>query len=269
MDNRPVGIFDSGLGGLTAAMALRELMPDENIVYFGDTGRCPYGTRAPEELRRMAKEDMEFLAAHGAKAIIAACGTVSSTAPDVLSDFRLPAVNVIDASVAAAAAIPGDAPIGIIATSASIKNGAFKRRLASLCPEREIIAAACQDFVRLIEQGHSAPDDGQLKAAVRDSLAPIKDAGAGILLLGCTHFGLITEAIADYMGKDVCIVDAARCAARDMCSLLTLRGLAGQGAREEYYTSGSAEGFAKLASKLLGRGISGLVRCAAAEDKRL
>ena len=107
MNNRPVGIFDSGLGGLSALRVLRQLLPEENIVYFGDTGRNPYGVRSPEELRRMAREDMELAASFGAKAIIAACGTVSSTAPDVLASFRLPVFNVIDASVAALAAVPG------------------------------------------------------------------------------------------------------------------------------------------------------------------
>lgn len=266
MDNRPVGIFDSGLGGLTAAETLRKLMPDENIVYFGDTGRCPYGTRGAEELRKMAREDMEFLAARGAKAIIAACGTVSSTAPEVLADFRLPVVNVIDASVAAAASVPGDAPIGVIATSASIENGAFKRRLAALCTDRPIIALACQDFVRLIEDGHSGSGDGAVIASVEENLSPMKETGVGVLLLGCTHFGLISRAIADYMGDGVTLIDAAECAARAMSELLTSRGIQGCGAGEKYYTSGSAESFGRYASRLLGRDVSALVHKAAAKE---
>lgn len=264
MDNRPVGIFDSGLGGLTAVKALRMLLPDENIVYFGDTGRNPYGTRSVPELRRMAQEDMELAAGLGAKAIIAACGTVSSTAGDVLRSFRLPVFNVIDASVEAMAAVPGDAPLGIIATSASIKNGAFRKRLAELCPGREIVDAACQDFVRLIESGHTEPSDALLRESVEESLGIMRERGVCALLLGCTHFGVISAAISDFLGADVELVDAAACAAQSMRDYLVHSGMTGTGGRDEYYTSGSTASFAGYASALLGWNIEGRVHEASA-----
>ena len=186
MDNRPVGIFDSGLGGLASFRTLRALLPDENIIYFGGHRTQP--------LRRAAAG----AAAHGAagygacrrprgKRRYAACGTVSSTAPDVLAGFRLPVYNVIDASVKKLAAVPGDAPLGVIATSASIKSGAFRRRLEALCPGREIVDIACQDFVRLVETGHTAAGDEQLAAAAEEYLAPMRERGVCALLLG-THF---------------------------------------------------------------------------------
>lgn len=265
MDNRPVGIFDSGLGGLSALRVLRQLLPGENIVYFGDTGRNPYGVRSPEELRRMAREDMELAASFGAKAIIAACGTVSSTAPDVLAAFRLPVFNVIDASVAALAAVPGDAPLGVIATSASIKNGAFKRRLTALCPGREIVDGACQDFVRLIEQGHTDEHDPQLVAAVEEYLAPLKARGVCALLLGCTHFDFAEHAIRNYIGREVRIVSASGCTAQSMCDYLRAHDLTGAGGATEYYTSGSAESFAANAGALLDEELVGRVRTASAE----
>lgn len=265
MDNRPVGIFDSGLGGLTALKVLRELLPDENIIYFGDTGRNPYGVRSAAELRCMAQQDMELLAQHGAKAIIAACGTVSSTAGDVLDAFRLPVVNVIDASVKRLAAVEGDAPLGIIATSASIESGVFKKRLSALCPGREIVDIACQDFVRLIESGHTDAADELLCAAVERLLAPMRDKGVRALLLGCTHFDFVAEAIKKYLGEEVVLVSAAGCAAEDMQNKLLSADITGTGGHTTLYTSGNAEEFAHHASHFLGESVDGRVHTAYAE----
>lgn len=264
MDNRPVGIFDSGLGGLTAVTALRALLPGESIVYFGDNGRNPYGLRSVQELRRMAQEDLELAASFNAKAVIAACGTVSSVAGDVLANFRLPVFNVLDASTAKIAKTPGDAPLGVIATSASIKNGAFERRLRTLCPGREIVAAPCQDFVRLIESGHTSPEDEALRESVEESLAVIKERGVCALLLGCTHFGVISEAISAYLGAEVELVDAAACAAGSMAEYLIANDMCAGRGEESYYTSGDPASFEHYASALLGYSISGKVGTAQA-----
>lgn len=266
MDNRPVGIFDSGLGGLTSLKVLRELLPHENIIYFGDTGRNPYGVRPAEELRHMAREDMALLARFGAKAIIAACGTVSSTAGDLLAQFEIPAVNVIDASVRALAKQPGDAPLGVIATSASIKNGAFKRALAALCPGREIVDLACQDFVRLIESGHTAADDPLLCAAVEAYLAPMREKGVGAVLLGCTHFDFAAGAIKAYLGEDTALVSAAGCAAESMRELLVESGATGGEGKTAFYTSGSTSEFAEHAARFLGYSVEGSVYTATAGE---
>ena len=125
MDNRPVGIFDSGLGGLTALNALRELLPEENIIYFGDTGRVPYGAKTREQVRRMAVQDLDLVAAYGVKAMIVACGTISSNAPDILDAYPIPAFGVLRAGVAGMSRIPGDGPLGVIATEASIRSGSL------------------------------------------------------------------------------------------------------------------------------------------------
>lgn len=268
MDNRPVGIFDSGLGGLNSLKALRALMPNENIIYFGDTGRNPYGVRPAEELRIMARQDMELMAKLGAKAVIAACGTVSSTAGDILAGFRLPVINVIDASVQRLAQTASDAPLGIIATSASIKNGAFKRRLAALCPGREIIDIACQDFVQLIESGHTDKDDEMLAEAVARYLAPMREAHVGALLLGCTHFDFAADAIRAYLGRDTALISAAGCAAENMRDYLTAHALTGESAEAatEYYTSGSTSEFAAHAARFLGGDKEPTVHAASAEE---
>lgn len=253
MDNRPIGIFDSGLGGLTALKAFRELMPGEDIIYFGDTGRVPYGSRPAEQLRVMARQDLDFLADKGVKAIIAACGTVSSIAPEMIANYKLPSVGVVQAGAEELSKHGGKGPLGVIATVASIGSGAYQRTLAALCPEREVVAIACPEFVPLIESGHSAPDDPLVRSAVERQLKPIKDGRATALLLGCTHFGIIGAAIADYLGADVELVSASVSAAQRLSGLLRGRDMTGGSGREIYYTSGSGAEFSRLAGALLGR----------------
>ena len=255
MDNRPIGIFDSGLGGLTAVQALRKLMPDENIIYFADSGRVPYGSKPVPQLRRMAVQDMDFVASHGAKAIIAACGTVSSNAADLLEAYHLPVFGVLKSSVEAMSRIPGDEPLGIIATAASIQSGSFQRALKELCPDREVIAAACPSFVTLIESGHSSRDDALVQAAIREYMQEMKDAGVKAVLLGCTHFGIIGDAIMDFMGQGTELVSASECAARRIRDYLVENDLCGGSAKERYFTSGPADEFTAAAATFLGRSI--------------
>ena len=252
MDNRPIGVFDSGLGGLTAVKALRELMPHENIIYFADSARVPYGPRPVAQLRRMAQQDMELVASFGVKAMIAACGTVSSNAADVLKAFEVPVFGVLEPGIAALCETQGDAPLGIIATEASIRSGSFTKAAEALCPGREIIGIPCPDFVTLIESGHSSADDELLKEAVERYLKPLKEAGAAALLLGCTHYGIISEAIENYLGKDVKLVSAARSAAEKICGYINGNGLCGGEGRTEYFTSGRKEDFDAAAGLFLG-----------------
>ena len=255
MDNRPIGIFDSGLGGLTAVMALRRLMPEENIVYFADSARVPYGEKSREELLVMARQDLDLLASFSAKAIIAACGTVSSNAPHILEGYPLPVCGVLNPGIEAMARVPGRAPLGIIATVASIKAGAFRRALTEKAPGRQIIDLPCPNFVPLIESGHTSPQDPALCRAVEEALAPVKAAGAGALLLGCTHYGIISDAIRDYLGPEVALVSASDCVAEKTCRKLEALGLTGGSGETRYYTSGDAAAFSAAASALLGQEI--------------
>ena len=233
MDKRPVGIFDSGLGGLTAVSALHALLPEENIIYFGDTARNPYGTRPPEQLRKMARENLDLMASFNVKAVIAACGTMSTNATNVLQQSETPVFNVLDASVKAMAAVPGERPLGVIATDASIRSGGFTRALQLSCPGREILAVPCQQFVA-------------------HHLKPLKEAGITALLLGCTHFGLMGEAISAYLGGDVKLVSASACAAGAMARFLTENALTGGDGEIRYFTSGEASNFEKMAEVFLG-----------------
>jgi len=256
MDHRPIGVFDSGLGGLTAVMALRKLLPDENIIYFGDTARMPYGTKSVPMLRRMAQQDMELVAKHNVKAIIAACGTVSSTAPDVLERFTLPVFNVVDAPVKKMAQIPGSEPLAVIATEASIRSGVFAGKLSGLCPGREIIPLPCQDFVKIIESGHTDKSDLVVLECVEKYLSPLKGKGISALLLGCTHFGFLSETISDFLGADVELVSAAESAAESTADYLLQNSLTGGSGLIKYITSGDREQFVSLSSKLLGEDTS-------------
>lgn len=258
MDNRAIGIFDSGLGGLTAVRALRELLPHENIIYFADTARMPYGAWSAETLRIMAKQDLDFVASKGVKCILAACGTVSSTAPDILSAYPVRTFNVL-ASTVREAAKAENSPIGVIATAASIKSGAFKRALEAACPGVEVVDVACPAFVPLIERGRFAGHDEELAAAVEEYLSPIRGVKARSLILGCTHYGLIEQPIRRFLGAEVRLIEASECAARELVEYLKENDLCGGMGEERYFTSGSAEDFSSLSTLFLGREIHGRV----------
>lgn len=260
MDQRPIGVFDSGLGGLTAVKALRKLMPEEDIFYFGDTGRMPYGPRQAEEIRRMTRQDLDFVASLGVKALVAACGTVSSNAGDILSAYPLPVIGVLSAGVNALAKAGGEGCAAVIATQASISSGAFKRSFREAAPGRELLSVACPDFVPLIESGHTEPGDPLLGDTVARTLRPLKEAGVSALLLGCTHYGIIREAISAYLGPGVELISASDAAALETRDYLAKNSLTGGEGREVYYTSGSVEVFTAAAAAFLGWGVEGRVR---------
>lgn len=252
MDNRPVGFFDSGLGGLTALAAFKELLPAENIIYFGDTANCPYGVKTLDELNRLAENNLRFLASFGCKAVLAACGTVASNSMDVLNSFPLPVFNVLTTSTEKMASIPGDAPLAVLATDASIRAGAFKKGISALCGgKRDVLGVACQDFVELCENGHTDKNDPLLAAAVEKYLSPLKSVGVAAVLLGCTHFGIIEDAIRAFLGDGVQIVSASGCGAEALAGYIRANGLEGSGGSERYFTSGEPKAFDKMASVIL------------------
>lgn len=250
MDNRAIGIFDSGLGGLTAMKALQELLPEENIIYFGDTGRLPYGAKTREQLRRMAAQDLDLIASGGVKAILVACGTLSSNAPDILDAYPVPTFGVLKAGVAGMSKVPGAGPLGVIATEASIRSGSFERALREACPGREILAVPCPDFVPLIESGHDS-EHPAVREAVARYCAPLR--GADAVLLGCTHYGIIGRAIAAYLGPETALVSASVCGAAQVAQYLIVNGLTGGRGEERFLASGDAAEFTLAASTFLGR----------------
>jgi glutamate racemase len=253
LDNRPIGVFDSGLGGLTALQELRRRMPEADFVYFGDTGRLPYGEKTVPQLRCMARQDLALIASYGVKAILVACGTLSSNTPELLDAFPIPSFGVLRPSVEAMARTPGDGALGILATAATIRSGAFERALRLACPGREIIPVPCPELVPLIESGHTEPGDPLLRKAAEEYTAPLR--GASAVLLGCTHYGIVEEALRRFLGPETALVSASACGAAAVTAFLDARELRGGSGEERYLTSGDPILFADAAARLLGRTI--------------
>ena len=263
MDTRPIGVFDSGLGGLTALRELARLMPDEDLVYFGDTGRVPYGGRSRDTLVKYARQDAAFLRSFNPKAIVIACGTVSTTALDVLrAENDIPVFGVVEPAAQAAAHVTRNGRVGLIGTRASIRSGAYERTLDALRPGVEVPARACPLLVPLVENGRFRPGDPVVETVVGEYLAPIQAAGVDALILGCTHYPLVKEIIGARMGPEVTLVDVGEQCARWVKKQLELDGLRngrpGAG-RQRYYVSDSTEDFSDLASIFLGEDVHGEV----------
>ena len=191
-----IGVFDSGLGGLTALSELALMLPDEDMIYFGDTGRVPYGTRSAETIIKYSVQDMNFLDSFGVDAVLVACGTVSSTALEELRRrFTTPIYGVIESAARVAVDTTINGKIAVIGTNATIKSGAFTREISRIDSGVSVITAACPLFVNLVENGFIKPGDEITSAAARQYLAPLAKFGVDTLILGCTHFPIISWAI--------------------------------------------------------------------------
>lgn len=261
MDDRAIAIFDSGLGGLTALKALRELLPGEDVIFFGDSARAPYGSREREELIKMSLQDLRFVLDFDVKAVLVACGTSSSNAMEMLKEVSpVPVVGVIDCA-AEAAARTGSRRLGVIATEATIKSGAYQRALALAAPGAEITARACPAFVPLVEAGRFGKGDPETAKAVTEALEPFRDAKTEALLLGCTHYPLLTPEILSVL-PGIRLISNSQESVRELAeSLRKSDSLSSktEGGVTEFYTSGDAEAFREHASLFLGRNMSGKV----------
>lgn len=257
MDNRPIGVFDSGLGGLTAVRHLHDILPNENIVYFGDTGRVPYGTRSRETIRRYAAEDCQLLLEHDVKFIIAACGTVSSVARDVLDSLPVPAIGVVDATAKAALAATRNRRIGVLGTSATIRSASFEKALKSLNETIELTATACPLFVSLVESGWIHTDDDVAVPMVRRYLSDVKSSAVDTLILGCTHFPLLAPIIQAELGPEVALIDSGKETAAACARYLRNNDALAQrdGGTAKYYVSDQPDGFSQVAEIFLGKSV--------------
>jgi glutamate racemase len=250
-DNRadaPIAVFDSGLGGLTVVREIFRTMPAEDVVYLGDSARVPYGTKSPETVRRFAVEDLAFLLGFEPKLVVVACNTASAAAVDLLRSAS--PVEVVDVVRPGAAAACRQTPgaIGVIGTEGTIASGAYQRAIAEIDPRREVVVRACPLLVPIVEEGRDETDPVVL-AVLSDYLREMQRAGPGALILGCTHYPLLTGAIGKVMGPEVQLISSAAAAAAEAQRRLTLAGAASPGAgggRLRCFTTDSPQRFAKL-----------------------
>ncbi len=255
MDTRPIGVFDSGLGGLTAVRTLWDLLPQEELVYFGDTARVPYGTRSRETILQYARQDVRFLRTFQPKALVVACGTISTTSLAELSaETPVPVVGVVEPACQEAAERTHSGRIGVIATPASIRSGAYGAALRRLTPGVEVTERACPLFVPLVENGRFQRGDVVIETVAREYLAPLREAGIDTLILGCTHYPLLREVIAEIMEGSVALISAGEAAVRELKRLLEARGLLRESdfpGETRFYVSDRTEGFEASASAFL------------------
>jgi glutamate racemase len=255
VDDRPIGIFDSGFGGLTVARALIDLLPEEDVVYFGDTGRYPWGPRPLDEVREYARQVSTLLVQrHGVKMVVVACNTASAAALDLLRfQHDVPLVGVIDPGLRAAAAVTRNRRVGVIGTVGTIASGAYQRAAVSSRAGVELVCCACPGFVEFVERGET--DSDQVHVLAERLLAPLRQAGVDTVLLGCTHYPFLARTIGDVMGRDVVLVSSAEETAFEVRALLDDTGLvrrSGGKGSHRFVSSGDVEVFKSLGSRLLG-----------------
>jgi glutamate racemase len=267
--NLPIGIFDSGVGGLTVYRALHERLPDERFVYLGDTARVPYGTKSLQTVERYAIENSRFLESHGIKLLVVACNTASALAlPAIRRAVGVDVIGVIEpgarAAVQSSAGKSKAGGIGVIATEATIRSHAYSQAIAKLAPSVKVIERACPLFVSLAEEGWAETDVARTVAA--EYLGEIKAGGVGTLVLGCTHYPILRRVIQETMGDDVQLIDSGEATAQNVETLLATKGLArATGAAEDrarmrhlcddldhFYVTDAAERFSRVAERFLG-----------------
>lgn len=261
MDNRPIGIFDSGLGGLTCVKKVMELLPGEDIIYFGDTGRVPYGSRSSDTILKYTRQDIRFLQTFDIKFIIIACGTASSAAlPRIQQEFGQEIVGVLNPACRRAAAVTRNGKIGVIGTKGTIRSGKYPQTIQELDPALKVYSAACPMFVPLVENGYAQGEVARLVA--KEYLDPMKEAGVDTLILGCTHYPLLTDTIRQMMGDEVTFVDAGAETAVYAKERLCETGLLSSRSQGtcHYYVSDAVEGFTDLAGLFLDKKIEGSVK---------
>ena len=261
--NLPIGIFDSGVGGLTVYRALHERLPNERFVYLGDTARVPYGTKSLATVERYAVENSRFLEAHGIKLLVVACNTASALAvPAIRKAVQVPVIGVIEPGSRAAVEIAGGANIGVIATEATVNSGAYAKAIAALGASGEVLERACPLFVPLAEEGWANSDVARIVA--RDYLGDFRKTSIAALVLGCTHYPILRDVISETIGRETALIDSGAATAADVEALLeklSLRHDEPFGLYQErrlcddldhFYVTDAAERFAKVAERFLG-----------------
>ncbi|HEX9934341.1 MAG TPA: glutamate racemase [bacterium] len=254
-DSRPIGVFDSGIGGLTVVRELMHLLPNEPILYFGDTARVPYGTKSAKVVRFFAHQDTRFLVRQNVKVVIAACHTASSVALDDLSrSFDVPVLGVIEPGVEAALKATRNNRIGVVGTRGTVLSGTYEKKLKERREGLYVETRACPLFVPLVEEGWL--DGDVARSVVAIYLEPFKDKDIDTLILGCTHYPLLKPVIGEFLGEGICLIDSAEETAGTMRNCLMERGLEHPGLEaplNRFYVSDSSHHFKKMGEQFLGR----------------
>lgn len=262
MRNDAIGVFDSGMGGLTAVKELNALLPHENIIYFGDTARIPYGSRSAETIMRYAQEDAAFLRSHAVKMIIAACGTVSSVVGNRPFITDMPFTGVVLPAAEAACRLTKNGKIGVIGTPATVRSGSYEKAIQKLLPAAEVTAQSCPLFVHLVENGYTDFHNPVTRLVAEEYLTPIRRAGVDTLILGCTHYPVIRDIIADMMGSGVQLISSGAEAAKYAKKCLSEQNLLTESTapgKNTYYVSDSIEMFIENAGHFLHQNVVGNV----------
>lgn len=257
MDNRPIGVFDSGLGGLTVVKELMERLPNENIVYFGDTARIPYGTRSNETVIRYSQQCIRFLLSQGIKMIVIACNTVSSTSLDIVKKmFDIPIIGVIEPGAQAAVSSTENKRVGVIGTQATIRSKSYEKAIARRDSRINIFSTPCSLFVPIVEEGWS---DSKIALLTADKYLDImKDKGVDTIILGCTHYPLLQTTIGEVMGSDVKLVNPAIGTALEVQRILKTEEMLNEDEVEadyKFFVSDLGEKFEDIGGRFLGREI--------------
>ena len=253
MDTRPIGVFDSGVGGLTVVKQIMKVLPHENIVYFGDTARVPYGTKSKEAVTKYSKQNVRFLRSKDVKAIIVACNTASSNSLDALREtFDIPLFGVVVPGVEEALRSTKNKRVGVIGTAGTVRSGAYERMLRERDAEIRIFSKACPLFVPLAEEGWT--DNEVAHQAAKRYLTELVELGIDSLVLGCTHYPLLKRCIGTTVGEEIRLVDPAKATAQHMMAFLREHDLlneTGQPGVKQFYLSDSTDTFRYICQKAL------------------
>jgi len=258
VSNAPIGIFDSGVGGLTVARAIIDQLPNESTIYIGDTARGPYGPRKIAEVREFSLEIIEFLVNRGCKAVVIACNTASSAMlRDARERFQIPIIEVIQPAARRAVAATRSGKVGVIGTNATIDSGSYLDAFAA-APQLQITSKACPRFVEYVERGETS--GAEITEIAREYLKPMIDADVDTLVLGCTHYPLLTGVISYVMGEGVTLVSSAEETAKDLYRVLVeknlLREVSTTPPTHEFLATGDSSQFEILARRFLGPEVS-------------
>lgn len=261
MDNRPIGVFDSGLGGLTCVKEIMNIMPSESVIYFGDTGRVPYGSKGADTIAKYARQDIRFLQSFDIKMIIIACGTASSAVlPWMADELSTGITGVVEPAVDAAVRATKNNRIGVLGTAGTVRSGKYPEYIKQRNSRIEVFPKACPMFVPLVENGYTDSEATRLIAA--EYLEDMKAAEVDTLILGCTHYPLLKPVIREIMGEGVTLIDSGAAAADYAYELMKKQNMLAGRERGEYryFVSDTTDDFARLGGVFLNRPISEEVR---------